>query len=105
MIKMLATAFHISNGSIVHNLLWFHDAMAAEMAAEEAVSEMKLLEGIVDYTVIIQDCTQRDKTGTEILHLCMDDAQPYYEHRMGWRDNYDVARHVAARRRHLLDKS
>ena len=104
MIKMLATAFHISNGSIVHNVLWFHNAEAAEMAAEEAVSEMKLLSGIVDYQVTLQDCTQRDKTGTEILHLCMDDAQPYYEHRMMWRDNYDVARQVSARRR-LLDKS
>lgn len=97
MIKLVATATHISNGEIVHAVEHFAFAEEAELRADECVAQLKQTAGIIDYKVILTDET----VGDTLLHLCLDDAQPYYEHRMGWRDNFDVARFVAARRRAL----
>ena len=103
MIKLLAIIHHISNGVSVFDTTWFNDATEAEMYANGIVEKIKLEPGVVDWKVTLTDVEQRDELGAEILHLCMDDVQHYYEHRMAWRDNFDVARQVQARRRALID--
>jgi hypothetical protein len=101
MIKLLATVTTLENGTVVHDTTWFNDPDDAEMYAQKIVEELKLLPGVVDWHVTLADVSQRDSAGAEIFHACLDDVQPYYEHRMAWRDNYDVARYVAAKRRRL----
>ena len=99
MIKLVATATHISNGEYVHLVEYFNEAEAAELVANECVADLRQTAGVVDYHVIISD----ECHGDALLHLCLDDAQPYYEHRMGWRDNFDVARFVNAKRRSIIN--
>jgi len=100
MYHLVASVIHEDRGPEIHADEWFAESDAATLRAAEVETDIVETGGIMDWWITITDQSSlaADARG-EVMHLCLDDSQPYYEHRGGWRDNFDVARYVAAKKR------
>lgn len=101
MYHLVASVIYESGRPEIFTDEWFTEADAATIRAAEVETDIVETGGIMDWWITVNDqsALAADARG-EIMHLCLDDSQPYYEHRGGWRDNYDAARFAAAKKRH-----
>ena len=93
---LVASIVHIERGPEIAVDEWFEDPDLATFRAQEVELDITEQPGVMDWSVVI---SMPEQDHQELLHLCLDDSQPYYEHRGGWRDNYDAARFMAAKKR------